>query len=214
MVNTPIALTGSDPYMKKVLFLLLFPLIAETVISCCNCIETVTQHYTNKTLSVQHLDNRGQEPQVGITDSLAKDAYGIRLSLIREKLACRERKLSLFLPPAYAMGCHCPPPKEFLPKDSIVAVRVFTQTDFDATTPAGTAITSYFSVYSDYRFTPVDQYFSLLYPVLFDEKELALTVDLLLMTPPPAGRQHRFLVQMTLSDGRLLEAETTPLKLI
>lgn len=200
--------------MKKVIFLLLLPLMAEVVVSCCNCIEPVIQHYTNKTISLSHLDNSGQEAIVSASNTVLKSAYGIRLQLIREKLACLQQRPSLFLPSAYAMGCHCPPPQQYLAKDSIASITLFTLADFDNDHPAGADLSGYFKVYKPYSYTPIEDFVKNAPGTLFDERELSTTIDLFLMAVPAVGGDHRFKVQVRLSDGRILEQETSPVKLL
>lgn len=50
--------------VKKVIFLMIFPIIAQVVVSCCNCMETETKHYSNKSMTLQNLDNSGNQPVV------------------------------------------------------------------------------------------------------------------------------------------------------
>ena len=200
--------------MKKVIFLLLFPLIAEVVISCCNCIEPVIQHYTNKSISINHLDNSRSEPLVSTSDSIIKKAYGIRLQLIRERLACIEKRQSVFIQSAYAFSCGCPPAKQFLPKDSITAIKIYTLHDFDSNHPADSDVSGYFKIYQAFTFSTIPDYIKTSYLVLYDDRELAKQIDFLLMTVPAISGQHQFKVEITLSDGRVLINETTTIELI
>ncbi|MDF2189553.1 DUF5034 domain-containing protein [Paraflavitalea sp. CAU 1676] len=200
--------------MKKVIFLLLLPLIAEVVVSCCNCVEPVIQRYTNKTISVFNLNNSGAEPQVTTADTVAKRAFGIRVQLEREKMACLQKSRSLFIQSAYAFGCRCPPPTQYRPKDSIEAIRILTLNDFDNTHLAGADVSTYFKVYKPYYFLTIGDYVKNTSPTLFTDEELKPAIDLLLMAPPAGGAEHRFRVQIRLSDGRILESDTSPIKLL
>ncbi|NII23795.1 DUF5034 domain-containing protein [Pseudoflavitalea sp. X16] len=199
--------------MKKVIFLLLFPLIAEVVISCCNCMEPVIRRYTNKTISVEHLDNSGSEAVVSTSGSVTKKAYGIRLRLIREQLACIQQRKSLFIQSAYAYSCGCEPALQFLAKDSITSIKVYTLNDFDGTHPAGSDLSGYFKVYSVYNFMTIEDYLKYMDVTLYAESQLDTRIDLLLMTAPVLTGQHQFKVQLTLSDGRTLETETSTIEL-
>ncbi|AXY75667.1 DUF5034 domain-containing protein [Paraflavitalea soli] len=200
--------------MKKVIFLLLLPLLAEAVVSCCNCLEPVIQHYTNKTISVSNLDNSAQAPIISLSNTVIKKAYGIRVQLVREKLACLEKRQSLFISSAYAFDCRCPPAQEYRPKDSIVSVKIYTQQAFDNTHTAGSDLSVYFKVYKPHYFTTIDDYVTKTPVVLFDSKELQPNIDFLLMTPPAMNVEHKFKIQLILSDGRILEGETPTVKLI
>jgi hypothetical protein len=200
--------------MKKVIFLLLLPLMAEVVVSCCNCLEPVIQQYTNKTISVSNLDNSGQQPMLASSDTVIKKAYGIRLQLIREKMACLEKRQSLFISSAYAYTCRCPPAQEFRPKDSVVSIKIYTLQAFDNTHLAGSDLTAYFKVYKAYSFSTIENFIKNSPVTLFDSEELEQTIDFLLMTAPAINVEHTFKVQFILSDGRTLEGETPTVKLI
>lgn len=201
---------------RKILLFLLLPLIAETVISCCHCLEPVLKRYTNKTLLIDNLDNSNNEPVISTSGSVAKTAYGIRIHLSREKIACINRSRSVFIQSAFAYKCDCPPPNQFLPEDSITSIKVFTVNDFDATHSANSDISDYFKVYTAYlfTFTTIPDYLRNTSPVLYSENELEVKLDLLLMTPPSFNNQHRFRVQITLSDGRVLQQETSEIQLV
>ena len=189
--------------------------MAEVAISCCNCIEPVIRHYTNKTITLSNLDNSAQAPVVSLSDTVIKKAYGIRLQLIREKMACLEkRRPSLFISSAYAFKCSCAPAQEYRPKDSIVAIKIFTLQSFDNNHAAGSDLSAYFKVYRSYAFSTIEQFVKNSPTVLFDDKQVELSIDFLLMKPPAINVEHAFKVQFTLSDGRTLEGETSPVKLI
>jgi hypothetical protein len=197
---------------KKVLFFLLLPLLAELVLSCCDCPDTVTLHYTNRTMLVKNLDNRGSGPVVAASNTVPKAAYGIRIELVREKTAALRK--SLFLPAAYAFSCGCPPPMEIRPGDSITALQVFTVRDFDASHAAGSDISAYFKGYNPYYFLSIPDYLEKWGTLLYNESELLTKVDLLLMTPPAVTGVHQFRVRLTLSDGRVLEQDTPTIELV
>lgn len=200
--------------VKKTLFLLLFPLIAQLVISCCDCPEPVIRYYTNKSITARHLDNRGAQVEVATSGSIPKKAYGIRLQLTREITACIQKSNSLFISSAYAFGCHCMPALQFWAKDSIKTIKIFTLRDFDNTHFAGADLSDYFQVFTANTFTSITDYLKHPEAVLYTETELTNSTNLLLMTAPSTHTQHQFRLQMTLSDGRVLETETSTIELI
>src|SRR5687768_8173772 len=122
--------------IKKIIFILLFPFMAELIVSCCNCVEPVLKNYTNKSISVSNLDNSGTNPLVSTSASIIKAAYGIRIQLLREITACTNKPNSIFFQSAYANRCDCPLPNQFVPKDSIATIKIFTLSDFDNSHPA------------------------------------------------------------------------------
>jgi hypothetical protein len=200
--------------MKKVTFLLLFPFIAQVVISCCNCMETTTYYYSNKALSVSNLDGSGHQAVISQSDTILKKAYGIRVDLVREQVACSPKWQSPFVNSAYAFSCGCPPAQEYLARDSITTIRIFTNFAFDSNHPTGSDISVYFKILQAYTFYTIVDYIRLTPVILHDQRELSVTRDFLLMVPPTLGSDHSFKIQYTLSDGRVLERETLPVKLI
>ena len=198
---------------NKVIFLLLFPLIAEVLVSCCNCLEPVIKHYTNKTLTINHLDNSGSAPVIASSDTVRKSAYGIRMNLVRETVVCNHNRTSLFISSAYAFKCDCEPPNQILPRDSITALHISTVNDFDATHPAGSDVTEYFYQYQKNNYRSIPDYLSRQAEVVFDAAQDSLVVDFLLMQAPAAAGIYSFEIAVTLSDGRTKNARTNPAQL-
>jgi hypothetical protein len=194
---------------KKITFLLLFPFIAHFIISCCDCVEPLIYHFTHKTITINNLDNAGSEPAVSTATSIIKAAYGIRIQVDREKTACTGPARSLFIESAYATKCNCPPEMRLMPKDSITAIKVFTLNDFDSNHLANAEISDYFRVYTPHSFLAITTYLQASKNVLYNESDLGIKIDLLLMTTPAMNTQHKFKVQITLSDGRIFEPETS-----
>ncbi|WP_276481996.1 DUF5034 domain-containing protein [Paraflavitalea pollutisoli] len=200
--------------MKKVIFLLLFPLIAEVVVSCCGCVGTLTFRYSNQSITVRQLDNSGTQPAESQADTVRKTAYGVRVFLKRERLACLQKRPSLFISSAYALSCGCEPASSYLAKDSIQAIHIITTNAFDNTHPAGSDISPYFKVFHNYTLSLLSDYVKDWRPTLFEEADLQPSQDILLMTPPTLGPEHSFKVQYHLSDGRILESTTPSVKLL
>jgi hypothetical protein len=198
---------------KRVIFIMLFPLIADLVVSCCNCLEPVIKLYTHKTILVSNLDNSGSQPVITTSNSVVKTGYGIRVQLNREKTVSNGKQGALFIQSAYAFDCDCPPVNQLLPKDSVTSIKIFTLNDFDATHSANADISDYFKVYRFFSFSTIKDYLKNSKSTLYEDSELELTLDLLLMTAPSINAQHKFKVQITLSDGRVLEQETSQIQL-
>jgi len=198
----------------KVAAILVLPILVELIISCCDCPETISLDYTNCSMTVSNLDNSGPEPVVTQSEGVSKKAYGIRIAVSRNGSQCRANpiKQSLFAS-AHATKCDCPPEQEFLPKDSILSVRVITKFDFDATHPADSDVSEYFYVFSNGEFTAIDEFIGKLENRLYAFEKPDLEIDLLLMSPPSVGVGHQFTVSIELSDSRVLSARTNKINL-
>jgi hypothetical protein len=198
--------------ISKVFFILLFPLIAEMIVSCCDCAEPEHFRYTNSELAVSNLDNSGQFPEESNTPEIIKSAYGIRVRVLTE-LACLEKKRSFIIGNAYATSCDCEPGLQFHPKDSVTGIKVFSLNDFDSLHSAGSDISAYFMVYKLYRFSDISDHLDKDDPSFYDDQERLKALDLLLITAPSTGTQHRFAVEVHLSDGRILKKQTPAVEL-
>lgn len=202
--------------IRKIIFLLLFPLVAEVVVSCCDCSDYILTQlfYTNKTITVTNLDNGGPEIKETVVPVVTKTAYGLRAVIQTEKLACIKTCPSLFIGSAYAFKCGCGPDYQYSPKDTIISIKVFTEKDFDDSHPAGAEISDYFKVFKPYLFSDINHYLVNQENVFVGYKEIVVTFDLLLMTPPASGVQHQFRIEVGLTDGRVLTETAKEVSLI
>lgn len=198
--------------IKKVFVLLLLPLMVELLVSCCDCTEPDLFRYTNEGLTVQHLDNRGREPVVSSDNIVLKKAYGLRVT-ITGKQVVRAARPSFFISRSYAFSCGCDPSPQYHPIDSVLAFRIITLDDFDVTHPAGADITSYFKVFRGNGYADLEGMFSHA-RVVYRKPDLDDSFNALLMEPPPQSGHYRFRVEVELSDGRLLQAETSAAELL
>ncbi len=200
--------------INKILIVLLFPLIAEVVVSCCDCADPSIGHYAHKAIVVENIDNSGGEPVTTTANSVPKAAFGIRAELTRERTTFLTPTKSLFVTSAYATSCDCPPPNQLFGRDSVTAIEIFTVNAFDASHPANSDVSAYFSVFRGTTFNTIGDYLKKHPTVVYSESELAVTFDALLMTPPSLNLSHSFKIKVTLSDGRTLEGITTSINLL
>lgn len=201
--------------MKKIMLIAMLPLIVEIIVACCDCLEPAIYDYTNCSLTISNLDNSGAEPIVTNLNTILKNAYGIRVSIVREENTCEASRLnSIFIQSSYAFDCLCPPELEYLALDSITSLKIFTLNEFDESHTTDSEISDYFRVFSRDNFSLIDHYINNIGTTLYDFDNPTLEFDLLLMTPPTHGPEHKFQVTILLSDGRELSAQTEILELV
>lgn len=203
----------NDMRINKYLIVLLFPLISLIVASCCDCIDPIIEHYTNKTITVKNIDNSGMLPEVTNANSVPKEAFGIRVQLNREKTAYLNSFKLFFIQPAYATSCDCPPLNQFEARDSVITIQVFTLNNFDINHDANADVSAYFKVFEKSTFSTLTEFITDYNTLLYDDNKLDLTFDMLLMTPPSLTTNHSFKVKITLSDGRIIEGTTNTIEL-
>ncbi len=198
----------------KIAVLLMLAFMLELLNSCCDCPVTKYMYYSNCSLTVNSLDNSGQNPVLSQNYIIPKEAFGIRI-LIEQNETGGEVKSNDFslMQSASACDCYCPPDSLWLPIDSIISVNVITDYDFDSEHTAGADVSKYFVVYERGEYTAIDKYIDGLDNTLYDLEYYGIVFDLLLMTPPTAGTVHQFDVNIKLSDGRILNAQTQTLEL-
>ena len=207
--------------MKKkliILFFLLVPIASVLFHACCPCdVETQHEKYSHKAMFLKNLDNSGEKAIESEALQLNKNAYGIRLNLVREKVVIARAKQinSFIIQSAYATSCECPPEFLYFPSDSIVSIKIFTVNNFDNQHSENTDISGYFRVAGSY--STVESYVTNMrnnYADDFDYWGRELKLDLLLMTAPTANNKHQFEVQVALSDGRILKQQTPEIELL
>lgn len=200
--------------ITKIALIIVFAFLLELVNSCCDCPETKYFYYSNCSLTVKNLDNSGKEPIISQNNIIPKEAFGIRISIGRSENVCEVKSNSFSLmQSAYGYDCFCPSEFEWLPLDSIVSVNVITDYDFNSEHEAGTDVSEYFFVYGGGEFAAIDEYIGVLKNILYDFNNPEFVFDLLLMTPPTMGTVHQFDVNIELSDGRILNAQTETMEL-
>ncbi|MFN6377784.1 MAG: DUF5034 domain-containing protein [Flavobacteriales bacterium] len=198
----------------KILFILMFPLISELLVSCCDCGEPVIEHYTNQSLAIENLDNSGSDPIIATSPSVPKEAFGIKVIISQEKLACFYSPKYHFIPTASAFGCGCDIPYQLIAKDTLQSIEIFTMNDFDSNHPSNSDVSHFFKVFRGNSFDTLSEFLNSYKLILFDESQLELSMNLLLMTPPSLNVSHSFKVKITLTDGRVFEETTLPIELI
>ena len=207
-----------------ILFLLLTPIV-DVFYSCCDCPETKNYKYSHKALLLKNLDNSGKKVIESESLQLNKNAYGIRIYLTREKnLVARARQVNnVFVQSAYAFSCECLVPEfVYAPSDSITSIKIFTINDFDDRHSENSDITDYFRIahsFSTIKDFVANERYTYKYGYRYhhsSEKpfEDELKIDLLLMTAPTMNNKQQFKIQVTLSDRRIFEEQTTEIQLL
>jgi hypothetical protein len=161
-------------------------------------------------LEIDHLDNSGSAAIVTSGPSVPKEAYGIQLRLGLEKVACNQPMKTHFISTSYAFSCDCPPP-ELIPRDSVANIEIFTTNDFDEFHLANSDVSEYFKIFTGSNYVTIQDILPNLSRIYYYDYESITTTELLLMTAPALNENHSFKLVMTLSDGRIFEASTSPI---
>lgn len=186
----------------------------ELLVACCDCYEPMYFNYTNCSMSVSNLDNTGSKPVVTQSNTISKEAYGIRVEINRNENICKVKpNHSIVFQSAYAMSCDCPPELQYLPLDSITDIKLISLNDFDSEHLANADVSNYFYISGGNQFTEISKFIENDYSVLYNFTNPGLEFDLLLMFPPTLGTEHQFTVEVELSDGRILNVQTEVLEL-
>lgn len=199
--------------LKKVFLLLLLLVIAETWMACCDCEAPKYYNYTHTGMVLLNLDNRGQNPVIASDYPIPKEAYGIRIILTTEATARQKPAFSFFIQSAYAFSCKCEAGTQYLPRDSVVNLRIFTLNDFDAEYPAGSEISDYFRILSSDHYTTVPGYLSQSGATFTYNEPREVLLNTMLLQPPVQKGNYRFRIEIELSDGRIFNKETDMIEL-
>lgn len=183
------------------------------VLAACNCPDPQLFKYTNSSLLVEHLDNRGQSPVAITGGSALKAAYGIRMTIHCETTVFNTVPVGLLLNRSYATSWECPEPIQYHAKDSIVALRIISLGDFDNDHPAGSDISSAFKLFREQGFVSITDYLEEKPTVFYMEENKNIVLDALLISPPVNDGDYSFRVEIETSDGRQLIQDTSEILL-
>ena len=199
--------------IKKVLFVFVIAVVLQTIAGCvdCNCGPIKKIYFTRKGLSLKNMNSALPLPMVTDTGIISSANYGIQVRLLTEHLAVRKQKINWGLIQT-AQACSCPE-DDFIPKEDIASVEIFSNNDFDAAHPKNTDLSLYFKVKNYKVTTPIAEHIKRLKDSNYIARQ-AFYDGVFLQTGPASSKKHKFKVRITLSDGRILEAETTEVELI
>jgi hypothetical protein len=197
---------------KKIFFVLAFALAAQLIVACvnCNCAPIRTIHFTNKGILLKNMDAALPHPMVTNAGIISSSNYGIQVQLITEQLTLIKRRITWgLMQSAYACSC---PDDDFITKEDISSLKIFSINDFDASHPKNTDVSLYFKAKRYNTMVTIDEYIkSLKDPSYFST--IPFYEGIFLQIAPNTGAKHKFKVTITLSDGRILETETTEVEL-
>ena len=199
---------------KKVFLIITFPILANLIMGCCECVGTFIFNYTNCSISLENLDNSGQEPVESSSNTILKAAFGLRVEVERKKDICAKDFKPLFISSTYATSCDCPPEETYQPLDSIVSIKIVTLRDFDSAHLGNDPVSEYFSILRSTEFVSIDEFILSQQYEFYDISNSTLSFDLMLMTPPEKHAEYQFEVLIELSDGRVLSKISDLVELI
>lgn len=198
--------------IKKIAFVFAFALMTQLIVACvnCNCPPIRTIYYTNKGISLKNMDAALPQPSVTNAGIIASTKYGIQVQLLTQQLTLLKPRITFgIMQSAYACSC---PEDDFIAKEDIFSLKVFSDQDFDSTHPKNTDLSLYFKAKRYDTLLPIIDYIKsskdMGYISSYDFYE-----GIFLQVAPSANKKHKFKVVITLTDGRTLEAETTEVEL-
>jgi hypothetical protein len=199
--------------IKKIFVVFSLALILQLISGCvdCNCGPVSKIHFTKKSFTLKNLDASLPQPMVSSAAIIASANYGMQIQLLTENLAVRKQNINWGLMQT-AQACSCPE-ISFIAKEDITSIAIFSNNDFDASHPKNTDLSLYFKVKKPNLMVTIADYLK----NLKDYSYLASTAfyeGVFLQVSPTLNKKHKFRIKMTLSDGRILEAETTEVELI
>ncbi len=199
--------------LKKIFIVFAFALVTQLIAGCvdCNCGPTKKIYYTKKNPSLKHMDAALPHPMITKDSVIASDKYGIYLQMQTQQLIVRKQHTNWGLI-QIAQACGCAE-DEIIPTEQISAIAIFSNSDFDASHPKNTDLSLYFKVKRGKTVETMEFYLKYLKDSRYGSNN-PFAEGILLQVAPSSNKKHKFKVRITLSDGRILEAETTEVELI
>ncbi len=198
--------------IKKISSVFLLALISQLIVACinCNCPPVKTVYFNNKGISLKNMDLSLPQSMVTNSGHITATNYGIQIDLIKEFLILNKQPINWgIMQSAYACSCG---EDNFISKEDILSLKIFSNEDFDADHPKNTDLSLYFKAKKYNVMVPVADYIKSLKDFNNVFKD-AFYEGIFLQVTPKINKKHKFKVIITLSDGRILEAETTEVEL-
>jgi hypothetical protein len=199
--------------LKKIALIFVLGFTLQLITGCvdCNCSKPEDILFTRNSMSLISLDASLPKPYYATNSVISGSKYGIQIRLNSTIQVSNSIRGSFgFIQTAYA--CSCAEPL-FIPKEYVVAVEIFSDNDFNSFHPKNSDLSSYFQLKlpNDNIFTIADY---LQYLKKFPQRNYSAFLEgLYLQYSPEKRSKHKFRVKVTLSDGRILEAETAEVEL-
>lgn len=193
--------------LKRTLLWALLLFLLETLLIACNCPEPGSLRYANEQLTAINLDNAAVAPRVSDSDSVNKNAYGIRINIERTLVAATQGHWD-FGNSAYANRRECFA-AEYHPASAIETIRIITLHDFDATHQAGADLSAYFKQVKSGKFSELESLYDVAAQVFYGNILMPLEADVLLIKAPEYTGIHAFVVEAYLQDGTVMKDTTT-----
>jgi len=195
--------------IKKVFALFLIVVLAEVVFACfsCECPKAITNYYNLKFLSVSNLYRNADTLRETTTPEILAKNYGLRLKIRGEKVAYTKPSGSLFITSAYACDCIG---RVDIANEYIETIKIFTINNYDSIHASGSDVSEYFKVFDRSYNKPSDiPFFLKRQNDLFVDYDGEIGIDLVLETAPILKSKHQFNIEILLSNGLVLKAQTT-----
>jgi hypothetical protein len=196
----------------KVIVIITITFILSVIDSCCDCDSAQTFKYIINDITATNFDNSGYDIDFVYDEQVInKNAYGIWILILAEEKFLAMRRIS-FIQTTQAR-CNCPD-DIWTPQDSIIAVHIYTENDFDDIHSAGSDISDYFSVIEihSYNYQTLDDYFHRNFSEFdlnrYNSTTLSLNFYCYLMKAPSITGKHTFTIEAQLSNGQILTAAT------
>ena len=200
----------------KIALFICLPFLLDVLVACCNCGKGIRSNFSNTKASVFNLDYSNGNPALQSSGQISKTAYGIRFDQTREILACNDTRIPMFTASAYAFKCKCDPAIIYIPKDTIIDLKIFTVNGFDSLHPFNSDITQFFKVFDGVNNPRIDigTYIKTNSPLYSELTTPNFVMDLYLTKSPLQSAKHQFKIIIQYSDGRKQELKTELVDLI
>lgn len=198
--------------IKKILFVFGLALMSQLIVACinCNCPPVRTIYFTSKGLSLKNMDLSLPQPMVTNSGTISSANYGIQVQLQTTLLTMgTQHRTWGLMQSAYACSCN---EDEFIGKEHILSLKIVSSNDFDTNHPKNTDLSLYFKAIKGATIIPIADYIKssneLNYNIMY-----AFSEGIFLQAAPNMNKKHKFKLILTLSDGRIIEAETSEVEL-
>ncbi|KQB99520.1 DUF5034 domain-containing protein [Pedobacter sp. Hv1] len=200
--------------IKKIFFVFALALSLQLISGCvdCNCGPIKDIYWTVFGISAKNIDVALPQPTTTDVNVIASANYAIQIEIKKRQLVLRKRQINWGLIQT-AQACDCA--YNFMDKEDVLSLEIFSTNDFDASHPKNTDLSLYFKVKKDQTLMSIADYIKSYnnLPSSSSPGAFSFSNGFRLQVAPSTNKKHKFMIRITLSDGRILETETTEVEL-
>lgn len=195
-------------YYKKVYLLAFILVFGDIFFACCRCGNMDPIPYSHCILDSDNMELVDDRYIPTTSGEIDHESYALSIAIRLNEYVCDLKAKPLFASTAMACSCDDPFGKAI---NQISELNIYTVHNYDSLSPAGTIVNEYFSIHkygvSNLPVSEAPQYLNT-ESEYYNYKGITLSLN----SPPDNDDPQSFLVEILLTDGRIISDTTSTVR--